>query len=167
MLNFTTENEEREGYVDRVTVKAVILDAKGNMLTFGPVLVGGGVEEGESLEEALHREALEEVGVEIRIIKELGTTVAFRDFNKKRYVTHGFLCEFIQVISLPTTTDEVEKEIPAIWGPPEATLIRLGNEIDELQKQETTNVTSIKDIDYYESRIYNRLLAIHFIKLAT
>ncbi len=166
MWDFTVEDKKKEGYVDRVTVKAVIVDSRGNMLTFGPMLVGGGVEEGETLEEALHREAQEEVGAEIKIIKKLGQTFAFRNLNKERYVTHGFLCEYVREISAPTTTDEVEASIRPIWASPGETLARLASEIEELQNGGIDEVSSSESIDYHESRIYNRSMAMHFIRLA-
>lgn len=53
------------------------------------VFPGGGVEEGESLETALHREIKEELGVKIEIIKKLCTDIYGDDIN------HYFLCKYI------------------------------------------------------------------------
>lgn len=51
---------------------------------------GGKVEEGESLEEALRREIMEELGVEIRIAEELGTVEY--DYPRFHLVLHCFIC---------------------------------------------------------------------------
>lgn len=58
-------------------------------------LPGGGVEEGESFEEALARECKEEIGVEIRIMNKIALVshVAHVNINneKKYFVVHGFV----------------------------------------------------------------------------
>lgn len=51
---------------------------------------GGKVEEGESLEEALRREIMEELGVEIRIAEKLGTVEY--DYPRFHLVLHCFIC---------------------------------------------------------------------------
>lgn len=60
-------------------------------------LAGGGVDEGESLEEAIRRELLEELNLEVEIIKKLGTHDTFYktwELNGKkfdvRYEIHVF-----------------------------------------------------------------------------
>lgn len=58
---------------------ALIKRVKGDCVYF--VFPGGGIEEGESPEEATKREALEELGVHIRIINEFGEV----EFNGTQY----------------------------------------------------------------------------------
>lgn len=54
-------------------------------------LVGGGIEKGESAEKAAMREAHEETGFEIRIVKELGVSSIYKrgKFIRKSYLFEG------------------------------------------------------------------------------
>jgi len=67
----------------------LIKRVKGDCVYF--VFPGGGIEEGESPEEATKREALEELGVHIRIIDEFGEV----EFNGTQYF---YLAEIIDGI---------------------------------------------------------------------
>lgn len=68
---------------------ALIKRVKGDSVYF--VFPGGGIEEGESPEEATKREALEELGVHIRILDEFGEV----EFNGTQYF---YLAEIIDGI---------------------------------------------------------------------
>ena len=68
----------------REAVRAILLDSDGKIgmieATTGNYykLPGGGVDEGESHEQALRRELIEEAGYEIEIKAELGYTIEYR-----------------------------------------------------------------------------------------
>ncbi len=75
---------EAAGYTTREAVRAVVFDAEGkvallHVTKFGyHKLPGGGIEKGESKEEALKRECLEEIGCNIEIGEYLGELVEYR-----------------------------------------------------------------------------------------
>ncbi len=78
-------------YKDRLTVRALILNEKNEVLIINDgLLPGGGVEEhDEDIISALHRECLEEVGMTISKIKELGTVIQYRDLIHRKYIIQG------------------------------------------------------------------------------
>ena len=71
---------------NKVAVIKRIKEKEGKIRTYY-VLPGGGVEEGETLEKAMHREAKEELGIEIHIKGILYKFVNMGDLN------HFMLCE--------------------------------------------------------------------------
>ena len=91
-------------------VKAVILDENNKVVLIrfpdnGLVIPGGGVEEGETLREAVIREALEETGLQVEPVKILCKNFYLRNmqynginFVSKR-VEYYYLCKKIAVVS--------------------------------------------------------------------
>ncbi len=68
-------------------------------------LVGGGLEYGETLEEGLAREAREEIGAEIEVVRLVGV------YSKpqKREVVFTFLCHLTPDSPAPHTSEEVSR----------------------------------------------------------
>ena len=161
-LVLNANNEVPEGYEIRRTAKAVVIDGKGNSLVFRSSLIGGGVEDGESFEDALYREALEEVGAKVEIIKDLGEVVAYRDVLKKKYIVRGFLCKYIKKVQEPTIQDPDEVKRGASWERIEDTINRIENDIEELKKQDPASYEG----DYYQAKLYNRMSMLAFLKEA-
>lgn len=98
---------EPASYEYRPTVKVVVINDKHEVLLYNNFLMGGGVEDGETIEQAVARECLEEAGAVVRIEKELGTVVQYRDFIKKKYEIFGFLAQ-LESLGKPITTQEDE-----------------------------------------------------------
>jgi 8-oxo-dGTP diphosphatase len=73
--------DRRARYAEREAAYAVILDAERRVAAFrerrGLFLPGGGIEAGESPEEALLRESLEECGRPLEIIRPIGQAVQY------------------------------------------------------------------------------------------
>ncbi|HWC57696.1 MAG TPA: NUDIX hydrolase [Candidatus Paceibacterota bacterium] len=113
---FNDNHFEPVDYVDRPTVKAVILNNKDEVLLFSGRLPGGGVERGETGEVALARECMEEIGATLHIdIEEmLGTVIQYRDLPKLKYIVHGYLYSLASA-AVPTTTLENEIGKIAVW----------------------------------------------------
>lgn len=84
-------------YWHRQAVRAVILDADNRvyLMYIGRKgtykLPGGGIDEGEDNLTALAREVMEEVGVEIEVIAELGQIVEYRDFAQMKQTSYCYL----------------------------------------------------------------------------
>ena len=67
-------------------------------------LPGGGVDKGESLEETLYRELLEEIGCPAKVTQELGEIVEYRNDEKLIQYSYCFIAK--QTNSLTETTLE-------------------------------------------------------------
>jgi 8-oxo-dGTP diphosphatase len=72
---------------ERSAARAVLLDQNGQVYLLNVSkhgyhkLPGGGIDEGEDIEQALERELMEEVGCKAEIIAELGSLVEYRDYE--------------------------------------------------------------------------------------
>jgi len=162
ILTLNENSFEPVDYAERKTVKAVIVNEKGETLLFGKYLVGGGVEAGETWEQALHREALEEAGAIVEIIKPLGEIVAYRDEPKKKYLVEGFLCRYLETVSLPTTEDKEEMDVELLWVRPEFALEKMNADIQAIKSADKNSYTK----DQYQSRLYNRESNLKFLSEA-
>ncbi|MFA5840834.1 MAG: NUDIX domain-containing protein [Candidatus Paceibacterota bacterium] len=79
-------------------------------------LPGVGVEIGETEEEALKREIIEEVGCDIVIERPLGITIEYRNTQNLLHISYGFICRVKGEIKEPKyDTREVEDEYIPMW----------------------------------------------------
>jgi len=114
--------EELEKYEFSQRARAVVFDKEGRIaLLFVSKknyhkLPGGGVEAGESLEEALRRECREEIGYEIKITGEIGRVIEHRDMWKAKQESFCYLAEVSGEKGAPTfTADEIENGFSIKW----------------------------------------------------
>lgn len=161
MINIILNPKDAEpnDYTIRKTVKAVILRDDGSILHHFTNLIGGGVEQNENDEEALHREAMEEAGIQIEIIKPLGCVVGYRDSSKRKYVINGYLCKYIKNIGHPTTNDERELKIKLVWESPVEAIRHFEKEIEVIK-----NTDLSVDGDTYQAKLLNRQMSLEFLK---
>ncbi len=118
-------------YTTRLTVKIVVFDKDEKIALVGKeyrLLPGGGVEEGESLAEAVLREYREEVGGEIEIEKEIAWTEEYRAKSRRRYETRYFVARVVGEKGEPETTQHDEQGIQTEW-------VFLSDAVDSLEKQ--------------------------------
>lgn len=162
LLVLNQHSDNQDNYENRPTVKVVILNNNDEVLTFGNFLLGGGVELNESLEQAIHREVLEESGAIIEIIKPLGYVVQFRDYLKKKYQVHGFLAKFNSFESNPTTQQEDEIGKKCSWARIDSLIDILEDKILLLENNNELDKAS----DSYQGPLYNAKTQIVFLKKA-
>lgn len=79
-------------------------------------LPGGGIEAGESIEEALKREVLEEVGVSIEIHDEIGMIIEYREQFNQLQISYCYSARVQGDHSVPSfTATEQEKGFKLCW----------------------------------------------------
>ena len=117
--------------IERIAVRIIAIDEEGCIALCGTkyeLLPGGGVDERETFEESAMREAKEEIGCDVEIINEIGTSEEWRYDDTCHQVTHCFLAKVIGEKQAPTTTQEDEVGIKVYWYRPKETLKILENQ---------------------------------------
>lgn len=103
---------------DRTVVRAIVVDTDGFFHfvradrddDFGrSVLIetsGGGVEEGEALDDAIRRELREELGAEVEILCRIGTVSDAYNLIHRHNINHYYLCRALSFGERALTEDE-------------------------------------------------------------
>ena len=87
---------DTSAFRDRRAARAVLFDADGKVYLMHVSkhsyhkLPGGGIDRGESVEQALARELLEEVGCKAKVTAELGEIIEYRNYDQLRQVSYCY-----------------------------------------------------------------------------
>jgi hypothetical protein len=159
LTTFNDNNFEPTDYFDRPTVKAIIVNDNDEVLLFSSGLPGGGVEDGETNEQALERELMEEIGAKVSITRELGNVIAYRDELKLKYIFTGYECSLVSLGS-PITIIDHEIGKACVW--------KKRAEVIKEMEQHIVDVKNNKETyegDRYQRHIFNTEAALIFLKL--
>ncbi len=130
MIHITINPEELnptecQHFRERRAVRGIILNDEGRIACLHVKqnhyhkLPGGGIKAGETIEAALDRECLEEIGYKISIISRFGQTIEYRKQHRLVQYSYYFLCE---VMGLPQQIHLTQKEraqgFEPIWFSP-------------------------------------------------
>jgi len=122
-------------YKLRKSARAILLNNDGNMATqylntyTYHKLPGGGIDPGETIEEALKREVLEEVGCDCEIIQPIGITIEYRNKYNLLHISYAFAAKIVGEIGKPTLEQgEIEEGQETLWLPPAEVLEKMKND---------------------------------------
>lgn len=107
---------DTDTFQKREAVRAVLINDVGNVILLSGTkhgyhkLPGGGIDENESMEVALARELMEEVGCKAEIIAELGMIVEYRDPMNLIQTSYCYLARQIgDQVESALEADEIEE----------------------------------------------------------
>lgn len=119
-------------YQLRKSARVILLNAEGNMATQYlntykyHKLPGGGVDAGESIEDALKREVKEEVGCDCTIVRTIGMTIEYRNKYKLLHISYCYVAEVVGEIGQSALEEgEVEEGQETLWLPPAEVLEKM------------------------------------------
>ena len=104
---------------DRQIVRAIVFDDDGYFYfvqvdrddDFGRAIciesAGGGVEDGENLEVAIHRELEEELGASVEVICKIGVVSDYYNLIKRHNINNFYLCRALSFGEKHMTEDEI------------------------------------------------------------
>lgn len=144
-------------YLDRLTVKVIIRkDGKLLILNKG-LLPGGGVDPGETDNEAITRELQEELGVTVRDIHEVGTVVQYRNLLGKKYIIHGYTAALDSANGIINPQDDGEAQFIMCWLDPEGALIHVSKSIEDTKQKPMND-------DANQGKLYNLMTTYELLK---
>lgn len=124
-MNIFGEKEENKSYIFRPGAYGLIFNEQGDKIALVQTedgayfLPGGGIEEGESNEECLLREGLEEIGYLLELVRYIGTSQRYfySTSDYQHYLSEGrfYLCKIGEQVS-----DPIEEGHYLRWIEPEA-----------------------------------------------
>jgi len=118
------EKEEQKNiiYEDRPTGKAIVFNCKnkialvGNKVNSFYLLPGGGINEGETIENGVIRECLEEIGYCVELIDKIGTTEDYRARDKKHCINYCYTAKLFGEKRKVQLTEDEEKKVCMSYG---------------------------------------------------
>lgn len=144
-------------YTNRPTVKVVIKnDSKVLILNKG-LLPGGGINPGESDQDAITRELQEELGVTVKDVQGIGTVVQYRNLLEKKYLINGYVADLESTGGVTDPQDKGEAQFAVQRLTIEDALLFVVKSIEEAKLQPMDN-------DINQGKLYNLMTTLEFLQ---
>lgn len=134
-LNLGSSEKLGEKYDLRKSARAVLINEEGLVATqylknyTFHKLPGGGVDPGETIETALQREVLEEVGCDSKILNPIGIVIEYRNKYNLLHISYCFAAKVVGEIGEPSLEEgEVEEGQVTLWLQPDTLLEKMKND---------------------------------------
>lgn len=149
----------------RLGARGIIIDENGKIALFNKAnkneykLPGGGIDEGENPEKAFKREALEETGCEIEIIKFLGTIEEHKSLDNFKQTSYIYVAKVIKKKKeLNLTQKEKDEGARLLWVEDKEALKLITECYDNLKESKYENLYHSKFIVMRDKYILNYYL---------
>ncbi len=125
-------------YELRKSARAILRDKDGNINiqhikrdSFHK-LPGGGLETGESVEEALRRELIEEAGCDCKIGELIGVVIEYRNKYNLIQISYAYIADVVGEIGEPQFEQaEIDEQLTNYWMSPEEALAKMKSDTPE------------------------------------
>ena len=154
------EYHELENPRIRLAARGIVIRNDGKIAVFNKSnkneykLPGGGMENNEEPEEAFKREALEETGCIIEIIKKIGITEEYKFQSNFKQISNVFVGKVIEDTKhLNVTKKEKDEGAKLLWETPQKALELITDCYDKLIKSDYKSVYSTKFVVLRDRKI--------------
>lgn len=149
----------------RLAARGIVIREDGKIAVFNKSnkneykLPGGGIEGEEKPEIAFKREALEETGCEVEIIKELGITEEYKSLDNFKQISYVFVSKVIRDTKKLNVTDEEKEEgAKLLWETPQRALELITKCYNNLIASKYESVYSTKFIVLRDRKILEKYI---------
>lgn len=149
----------------RLAARGIVIREDGKIAVFNKSnkneykLPGGGLEGEEEPEEGFKREALEETGCEVEIIKALGTTEEYKSLNNFKQISYVFVSKVIKdTKQLNITEKEKDEGAKLLWQTPQKALELITECYNNLVASKYESVYSTKFIVLRDRKILEKYI---------
>lgn len=149
----------------RLAARGIVIREDGKIAVFNKSnkneykLPGGGIEGEENPEIAFKREAMEETGCEVEIIKQLGTTEEYKSLNNFKQISYVYVGKVIKdTKELHVTEKEKDEGAKLLWETPQKALELITECYNNLIASKYESVYSTKFIVLRDRKILERYI---------
>lgn len=149
----------------RLAARGIVIREDGKIAVFNKSnkneykLPGGGIEGEENPEIAFKREAMEETGCEVEIIKELGTTEEYKSLNNFKQISYVYVGKVTKdTKELHVTEKEKDEGARLLWETPQKALEHITECYNNLIASKYESVYSTKFIVLRDRKILEKYI---------